>query len=345
MNKQEFLDALRRELSALPADELDEAIRYYDEYISEAGGDGADVIEIMGSPRKIAEDFKREYYDKKPAGGNELTVHGGTGANAGERRRNPALYVVLGILIIGFGMPILRGITSRLPHILGILVVLALIALVIKVLTDRNSVKRSAASSEAYIETCSDINAINMDLGAGKYVLRKGAAFGIDGGSHKVLSSINNGVWYISDKAYSGILSVTVPDDFTARELQINLGNGDLLIKDVTAYSANISVGAGRAEAENTFTQKIDIKCGAGSIKADLSVNGDVNVKCGLGSVKLNLKNPQSDFNRRAAVGCGRVTIGDDTISGSGKIDAATGAFHNISADCGLGEIKITFAQ
>ena len=64
MNKQEFLDALRRELAALPADELDEAIRYYDEYISEAGGDD-DVTELMGSPRKVAEDFKREYYDKK----------------------------------------------------------------------------------------------------------------------------------------------------------------------------------------------------------------------------------------------------------------------------------------
>ncbi len=33
MNKTEFLAALRRELSFLPKDELDDAIRYYDEYI------------------------------------------------------------------------------------------------------------------------------------------------------------------------------------------------------------------------------------------------------------------------------------------------------------------------
>ena len=37
MNKTEFLAALRRELSFLPKDELDDAIRYYDEYINDAG--------------------------------------------------------------------------------------------------------------------------------------------------------------------------------------------------------------------------------------------------------------------------------------------------------------------
>ena len=39
MNKTEFLGALRRELCFLPKDELDDAIRYYDEYINDAGDD------------------------------------------------------------------------------------------------------------------------------------------------------------------------------------------------------------------------------------------------------------------------------------------------------------------
>lgn len=341
MNKQEFLDALRRELASLPPDELDEAVRYYDEYISEAGAD-EDVTPLIGSVSKVAEEFKKEYYDKKPMTGGELTVGGASAVDqpAGGKKRNYALYIVLGILIIGFGVPVLRGAIHKLPSFAGILIILALIVIVIKILKDKNA---SGGPAPLTAETCSDISAVNMELGAGKYVLRKGAAFGIDGGGHEVLSSIKNGVWYITDNADSGILSVTVPEDFTARELQINLGKGDLLIKDVTAYSANINVGAGRAEAENTFAQKIDIKCGAGSVKASLSVNGDVNVKCGLGAVNLDLKNPQSDFNRRASVGLGRVTIGNDTISGSGKINAVTGAFHNINADCGMGEIKITF--
>ena len=52
MNKTEFLAALRRELGFLPKDELDDAIRYYDEYINDAGDDEEKVIAEMGTPHK-----------------------------------------------------------------------------------------------------------------------------------------------------------------------------------------------------------------------------------------------------------------------------------------------------
>ena len=61
----EFLAALRRELGFLPKDELDDAIRYYDEYINDAGDDEEKVIAEMGTPHKVAEEFKNEYYDRK----------------------------------------------------------------------------------------------------------------------------------------------------------------------------------------------------------------------------------------------------------------------------------------
>ena len=54
MNKTEFLAALRRELGFLPKDELDDAIRYYDEYINDAGDDEEKVIAEMGTPHKVA---------------------------------------------------------------------------------------------------------------------------------------------------------------------------------------------------------------------------------------------------------------------------------------------------
>ena len=61
MNKTEFLAALRRELSFLPKDELDDAIRYYDEYINDAGDDEEKVIAEMGTPHKVAEEFIRDH--------------------------------------------------------------------------------------------------------------------------------------------------------------------------------------------------------------------------------------------------------------------------------------------
>ena len=61
----EGAQVLPRELGFLPKDELDDAIRYYDEYINDAGDDEEKVIAEMGTPHKVAEEFKNEYYDRK----------------------------------------------------------------------------------------------------------------------------------------------------------------------------------------------------------------------------------------------------------------------------------------
>ena len=341
MNKQEFLDALRRELSALPADELEDAIRYYDEYMSEAGAQG-DVTALMGSPQKVAEDFKKEYYDKKPPVGGELTAKGAYDqTRQTERKKSPVwLYAVLVILIIGFGVPIARNVLHRLPGAVCLLVILALIVLIIKALRDKNSSNRGAAPADA--ETCSDIRSVNAMLGAGKYVIRSGDSFSIDGNG--IESYIRGGVWNINAEQSAEIVTVTLPEGFTADELFVTLGSGSLLLRGLSSYSARISVGAGRADAENVFTRKAEIRCGTGKVKAELGVNGNVDLKCGAGLIDVKLKNPQSDFNVHASAGAGSVIIGGKTASCSAKIDENKGAFHNINADCGMGEIKVTFA-
>lgn len=53
MTKRKFLDKLRRLLRALPRDEIDAAVSYYDEYISDAE-DEADAIASLGSPWEVA---------------------------------------------------------------------------------------------------------------------------------------------------------------------------------------------------------------------------------------------------------------------------------------------------
>lgn len=47
MNKNEFLRILRENLNGLPADEAESAVRYYSEYIDDAGGSDA-VFEELG---------------------------------------------------------------------------------------------------------------------------------------------------------------------------------------------------------------------------------------------------------------------------------------------------------
>lgn len=62
MNAYEYLQALRAALSALPDDEIDSAMRYYEDYFLDAGDENAaQVIEQLGPPEQVAEAILRDY--------------------------------------------------------------------------------------------------------------------------------------------------------------------------------------------------------------------------------------------------------------------------------------------
>lgn len=63
MNRVEFLTELERLLSDMPADERQAAVQYYADYLADAGEENeADAIRELGSPEKVAESIKADYY-------------------------------------------------------------------------------------------------------------------------------------------------------------------------------------------------------------------------------------------------------------------------------------------
>lgn len=71
MNKNEFLRILRENLNGLPADEAESAVRYYSEYIDDAGGSDA-VFEELGDPAELAKKIRndgqpKDGVEKEPA--------------------------------------------------------------------------------------------------------------------------------------------------------------------------------------------------------------------------------------------------------------------------------------
>lgn len=62
MNAYEYLQALRAALAVLPDDEIDSAMRYYEDYFLDAGDENAaQVIEQLGPPEQVAEAILRDY--------------------------------------------------------------------------------------------------------------------------------------------------------------------------------------------------------------------------------------------------------------------------------------------
>ena len=62
MNKQEFINDLKSRLRRLPADDVDSAINYYEEYFDDAGAENEqDTIKALGSPAAVASKIIGEY--------------------------------------------------------------------------------------------------------------------------------------------------------------------------------------------------------------------------------------------------------------------------------------------
>ncbi len=62
MNAYEYLQVLRAALAVLPDDEINSAMRYYEDYFLDAGDENAaQVIEQLGPPEQVAEAILRDY--------------------------------------------------------------------------------------------------------------------------------------------------------------------------------------------------------------------------------------------------------------------------------------------
>jgi len=61
MTKNEFLTQLEHRLRALPENERNDAMEYYNGYIDDAGEDESEAIEHLGSPAEVAANIIAEY--------------------------------------------------------------------------------------------------------------------------------------------------------------------------------------------------------------------------------------------------------------------------------------------
>ena len=134
MNRNEYMSALRRALSALPEEERASALRYYEEYFDDAGPENEQqVISDLGAPEKVAEQILADY--------RELTAvpHPDAGGASGKPKRRwrgvpPWLLIVLVLLAIPVGLPLLGVLIGVIGAVAGILLAAVAIAIVVVVI-------------------------------------------------------------------------------------------------------------------------------------------------------------------------------------------------------------------
>lgn len=101
MNRKEFIEKLRSELSKLPKGEVDSVIEYYEEYFDEAGPENEqEIINSLGNPRRIAAQIRSEYAVKMMDADEMPTAKKGLSA---------IWWVIIGIVSAPISIPLAFG--------------------------------------------------------------------------------------------------------------------------------------------------------------------------------------------------------------------------------------------
>ena len=235
---------------------------------------------------------------------------------------------------------------------------------------------------ENYSKTLTDpIRSLDFQMEYGKVILEKGDTFSIEAedvpkDSIKT-NEVVNGTWRIRQRRYSYVrpfhwlnldfvddgptITITVPQDFKAEQLEMDTGLGDVSISDMETDRAVLNLGAGRFTADSfrandtkigggvgevrfrdAELHDLDFDAGVGSFSIDGSITGRSKISGGVGEISLDLEGNQDDYYLDLDTGVGEVSLNGDTIRSSvGKKDAP----NELKIDGGVGEIHINIEE
>lgn len=159
-------------------------------------------------------------------------------------------------------------------------------------------------------------------------------------------------------------IRITVPRDFSAQEVEIDGGIGNIDIQDLIAQSLNIDAGVGNIKGSGITASIVDIDGGTGNIKfnacafgntdidagvGDITFHGTlhglVSVDCGVGNTTLSLSDARSNYHISLDKGLGTVKLDSSKVKFDGTYEENTAAPYSLDISGGVGNITIDFAD
>lgn len=208
------------------------------------------------------------------------------------------------------------------------------------------------------------IKSIDAKFGACRVVVTESEIFSVEQknmGTNKVeVNLTSDGTLNISNKQnilgiFSGLslrkdgfcptVLITVPKNLLLENLVIDIGAGSFEAKEVNinCKKAKLSVGGGQLIIKDFSSLQTELNCGMGSIDVQGKLTEKINAECGMGSIQATVLGSESDYSYKAQVGLGEVKIGNNTISGLSQYVSSIEAKNQITANCGMGTIKVKF--
>lgn len=144
----------------------------------------------------------------------------------------------------------------------------------------------------------------------------------------KISMQLKNGVLEIEDQRKTANknleITVRVPGNKEFKEVDIQMGAGELNCDRLYAKTFLLEAGAGEVDIE---------RC---------SILESARIQGGVGEISIGLTGEKTDYNYRITAGVGEITLFDEEYASLGKtLSMNHESDRTITLECGLGEIEI----
>lgn len=230
-----------------------------------------------------------------------------------------------------------------------------------------------------------EIKSLDFQIDYGHVEFLEGDEFSIDAdglyedGSFE--SAVEDGVWTIREKSHSQIkvfgfhmpaisifgdrfepdIVITIPKDFTAEDIRMNLGavrweakslksetgsfiigTGEAFIEQLEiADRSSFEVGAGYMEIGRAELSNITVDTGVGYFNLEGIVTGESKVDCGVGKVRMDLDGDIEGYSYDIETGIGNVKVNGKNYFGSIDRNAQKDFLGSFDMECGVGNITL----
>ncbi len=301
MNKEEYINQLRNNLSSLTDEEKESAIEYYSDYFDEANDDQK-VIAELGSPEELAksiiEKLANALVDTKKSDSEEKDD------KSDVKQEIDALYYE-------FSKNSVKNLFMNFSA-----------ADVVMISGNKFSVETRGITEEFMNCHLSDDGTLTINNSK-----RLNFSFWSHDRNKRVVPRI--------------LVTIPENMKLEKLRLFLGAGNCRSKEISLACENGTIDVGAGNLQINSLDSEKINVRCGMGNISYQGSVKGHSNIDCGMGNVSLTLKGNPSDYSYDIKLGLGDFKFNNEKKSGVCKTFANEVKENHFSVNCGMGSVSI----
>lgn len=371
MSKYEYLAQLEKLLAALPAEERQDAMRYYEEYFDAAGADKEEQTAAeLGDPATVAHKILEDF----PTAASETAA-----ASAGGIKLWQVIAVIgAAVLILCGVMVALFGSRQATSAVVGSTVLVdsadtlqnsqpaaesqqASQPAAANTPPAAQSSSQSSGSGQSYA-----VRSLDVEMTCGSIEIRQDAsATGITVSADNPAAAtyteiekdgelkINCTMPYTEDidVELGSKLIITVPAQM--RDIELELYAGEISFETLCADKVELKTQAGAIAGALLMAQKVEVDTMLGSVDIDLVTGvrsgtnaNEIDVKSNVGSIDLTLAGTAADYALEYETSVGSLQYGDEQIEGvaGGKVERNIGAACKLEIETSVAQTIINFA-